>query len=435
MSKHFREPEGVEGLADFLATQEGLEEGILTYSDGQSIHLGPPQDFWQLTDLETARAHGKAVHASGMFLIDDGVIDSQMYRALRPETPTPNGVDDFEIVTEEKSFSVQDCLPPDGWRRCPVWMQPDQLDRMALNLFNKGACEEEPPDAVGESRSHPIYVDWVGFGARGGALGITLAPGLRVLGRWKRDLANDLERVGNYVGVTRLVSALSEPERHSLGVGTASALADTVARIRWFASEGLTIEHVPLEMYAAPSRRELWSFVMRVQEALDAGQWVAIHSRSGLGRAALLAACCLVGCKLVRSREEAVDRIRSARPGSFYLRAHADALLSFVGEAKPVPEVRAALGPQPGGLNSRNAPGHYRSTLEQALAYGHALHHDGAFRVVTRPEDGMAVVEALHVDSGASPWEIWWYRPGADDDIPTNGWGLTDDEAPGLRER
>ncbi len=80
------------------------------------------------------------------------------------------------------------------------------------------------------------------------------------------------------------------------------------------ARHGLVEVHIPVKDFSAPSPEQLAQGVAAIARAVAAGERVAVHCGGGLGRTGTLLACYLVhqGC----GAEEAIDRVRTARPGS-----------------------------------------------------------------------------------------------------------------------
>lgn len=80
------------------------------------------------------------------------------------------------------------------------------------------------------------------------------------------------------------------------------------------ARHGLTELHLPVPDYTPPALRQLARGVAALEDALAAGQGVAVHCGAGLGRTGTLLACYLVGRGL--TADEAIARVRAARPGA-----------------------------------------------------------------------------------------------------------------------
>jgi atypical dual specificity phosphatase len=80
--------------------------------------------------------------------------------------------------------------------------------------------------------------------------------------------------------------------------------------------EGLRAEslHLPVPGSCAPTQEQLDEGVLAICQALERGERVAVHCGAGLGRAGTLLAAYLVSQGT--SSEEAMLRVRRARPGS-----------------------------------------------------------------------------------------------------------------------
>lgn len=72
--------------------------------------------------------------------------------------------------------------------------------------------------------------------------------------------------------------------------------------------------HLPVPGSCAPTQEQLDLGVQAIAEALARGEAVAVHCGAGLGRAGTLLAAYLVSCG--SGAEEAMERVRAARPGS-----------------------------------------------------------------------------------------------------------------------
>jgi atypical dual specificity phosphatase len=90
---------------------------------------------------------------------------------------------------------------------------------------------------------------------------------------------------------------------------------------------GLVELHLPVADFTPPTAEQLEQGVSPMQEALDAGQCVAVHCGGGLGRTGTLVACYLVSRG--HSAEEAMAMVRRARPGSIETRAQEAAVRAF----------------------------------------------------------------------------------------------------------
>jgi atypical dual specificity phosphatase len=79
-------------------------------------------------------------------------------------------------------------------------------------------------------------------------------------------------------------------------------------------AHGLRELHLPVPDFHCPTPEQLDSGIAAIERTLDQGHRVMIHCGGGLGRSGTLLACYLVRRGL--SPEQALARIRAARPGS-----------------------------------------------------------------------------------------------------------------------
>jgi atypical dual specificity phosphatase len=109
--------------------------------------------------------------------------------------------------------------------------------------------------------------------------------------------------------------------RRLINLHTTPLPADALAR------HGLTELHVPVVDFTAPTAEQLRHGVDAIEAGLAAGEPVAVNCGAGLGRTGTLIACYLVSQGL--SPDEAIARVRAARPGSVETAEQAAAVAAF----------------------------------------------------------------------------------------------------------
>lgn len=162
------------------------------------------------------------------------------------------------------------------------------------------------------SHTHPLLIAEVSCGpSANGLIGITFCPGKcgeSVNGApWDRDIELDLDAVKDW-GATVAFTLIERHELVALGV---SGLGEG------FRSRGIDWHHLPIVDLRAPDSSFLGSWYVSGRAALDAlraGERVLVHCRGGLGRAGTVA--CLLLRELGFPAEEALRRVRKARPGA-----------------------------------------------------------------------------------------------------------------------
>ena len=90
---------------------------------------------------------------------------------------------------------------------------------------------------------------------------------------------------------------------------------------------GIQQLHLPVPDMAAPSQEQLDLGVDAIEAALIDGGKVVVHCAVGLGRTGTLLACLYVSRGL--NADDAIDRVRSLRPGSIESEVQARAVHSF----------------------------------------------------------------------------------------------------------
>ncbi len=159
------------------------------------------------------------------------------------------------------------------------------------------------------SLSHPLKIDALALSA--GQLGLTFCPGKQgdsVYGEpWARDLDTDLQVLRDW-GAGLVVTAM---ESHEFELLRVPRLPERVG------AYGMAWAQLPIrdvDIPAAPFDA-VWPQVRAdVLARLRAGQRVVLHCRGGLGRTGLVAALLLIETGV--PAQEAIVRVRSARPGA-----------------------------------------------------------------------------------------------------------------------
>jgi atypical dual specificity phosphatase len=90
---------------------------------------------------------------------------------------------------------------------------------------------------------------------------------------------------------------------------------------------GLTQIHLPVRDFTPPTPEQLAAGVAAIDRAIAGGGRVAIHCAAGLGRTGTLLACWLVSHGT--PPDDAIARVRAARPGSVETAAQVAAVRAF----------------------------------------------------------------------------------------------------------
>lgn len=166
----------------------------------------------------------------------------------------------------------------------------------------------------GNPSSGPLHIDEIALPC-GGVLGLSHCPGRNGVDgrgrRWQRNLATDLDAIEAW-GATTLLTLIETREFSTLGVpGFAEAVHGR--RFNW--------QHVPIADMRPPQGEALDAWRRSgpvVLDALRRGERVFIHCAAGLGRSGTLAAKLLIEFGV--APQEAIARVRSARPGTIETR-------------------------------------------------------------------------------------------------------------------
>lgn len=169
------------------------------------------------------------------------------------------------------------------------------------------------------SDTDPIRVDFLPEPALGlrGRVGLTFAPGKNVHGMagiWRRNLAADLARLRETYGAKVLVSLVEDHELVSLGI---ASLVDQAEK------QGIRVLRHPIVDGGVPeSKPAVHALLDEVLDRAARGESVVVHCRGGLGRAGLVAACCLVARSV--SPSVAIQVVRTTRNGAIETKRQED---------------------------------------------------------------------------------------------------------------
>jgi len=163
------------------------------------------------------------------------------------------------------------------------------------------------------SMTHPLRIAELPVGDRGGAIGVTFAPGKHqeaaMTGAWARDLDCDLAAIRAW-GARHLITLIEPWEFDELRIPSLPERAQ---------AHGLTWYGLPITDGAAPDARLLEQWVEigpALATSLLVGERVVVHCKGGLGRAGTVASMLLLDAQAVTTADEAMSRVRAARPGA-----------------------------------------------------------------------------------------------------------------------
>jgi ADP-ribosylglycohydrolase/protein-tyrosine phosphatase len=174
------------------------------------------------------------------------------------------------------------------------------------------------------SDNAPLRIDFLPAHVTGlpGRIGMTIAPGKRIKGihgNWDRDLVKDLTRVREVYGIDLLVCLVEDFELDQLHI---TELPELAVRM------GLEVIRHPIPDCGVPSDEgRLHQTVTKVLTAAEAGRSVMIHCRGGLGRAGLIAGCCLVALGV--GADDAMAIVREARRHTIETRVQEEAIRAY----------------------------------------------------------------------------------------------------------
>ena len=175
----------------------------------------------------------------------------------------------------------------------------------------------------------PITISWVIDHTSGGRLGLCHCPGKTIIRGSQvlsaRDLATDLAALKSH-GVTGLVCLLNTAElRVSICFCHAhlDCHADRLPSLQCYGLRDydkevqergiLLLCHPIIEMCVPDSFEAAAAFVNDLVTELEAGHVLAMHCREGIGRAGMMAACCMLRLGMAASSAEAIREVRRLR--------------------------------------------------------------------------------------------------------------------------
>jgi len=129
------------------------------------------------------------------------------------------------------------------------------------------------------------------------------------------------------------VLAVSFPEEsdfarfNSVGIFQLINLTETAHLADQCRGAGLEQLQIPIADFSAPTQGQIGAAITAIDEAVRAGQAVAVHCHAGLGRTGTICACYLVRTGL--SAEGAIARVRMLRPGSIETPAQEEAVRTY----------------------------------------------------------------------------------------------------------
>lgn len=179
------------------------------------------------------------------------------------------------------------------------------------------------------SATHPLQIATIDLGYGLGSLGVTFCPGKKQLksttGPWNRNLETDLDTIAAWNAAV----VLTLVEQFELNYLSVPHLGQRVIdrHMDWF--------HLPIFDVSIPDAEfeKAWSTAgASLRSTLRSGFNVLIHCRGGIGRAGTIAARLMV--ELGFDPQDAIDRVRSVRPGAVETKEQEDHVRSAV----PIPE-------------------------------------------------------------------------------------------------
>lgn len=160
-----------------------------------------------------------------------------------------------------------------------------------------------------------IQIDWLEHPAFPGRIGMTRLPGTS-----SGSLQDDLQAIRDS-GAETLVTLNRETELNRFGSGRFPQTVGAVG-LRWL--------HLPITDFGIPDGafEALWiEAAPLIRSRLEGGEKVVVHCFAGLGRTGLVVARLLV--EGGEPPEEAIRRVRTARPGTIQSEEQEDYVLAL----------------------------------------------------------------------------------------------------------
>jgi len=163
------------------------------------------------------------------------------------------------------------------------------------------------------SLTHPLAIAELPVGERGGAIGVTFAPGkyqeVAMTGAWARDIDVDVSVIQCW-GASHLITLLEPWEFSELRIECLPQVVE---------GQGISWHGLPITDGAAPDQRllERWPVLgSMLVRSLHSGLRIVVHCKGGLGRAGTVAAMLLLQSGAERTAQAAIGSGRRVRPGA-----------------------------------------------------------------------------------------------------------------------
>ena len=176
------------------------------------------------------------------------------------------------------------------------------------------------------SAANPLRIDNIAVGNAGGMIGITSCPGAP--DSWREaNLVEDLKVIFRW----KPRAILTLIQDHERGAGGVSELGAQIG------ARGIDWHHLPIVDFRPPDEefdRQWKTLGPELCSSIKDGARVLVHCYAGLGRSGSVAALMLMGLGIPAI--EAIERVRTARPGAIQTRDQERYVLEF----SPPPALR-----------------------------------------------------------------------------------------------